>query len=74
MTFDEKRLSCLERRMRFLKIRTDNGTNRNLSYDCQEMSALNWAIRVIRRYVLTSESYRFDSQQHINSRRYENGR
>jgi len=47
MSLAEKRLRCLERRMEFLKNRTDNGRNKNLSYDCEEMHALAWAIEII---------------------------
>jgi cytochrome c len=44
MTQEEKRVSCLERRMKFLEHRTTNGKNKQLSYDCEELLALRWAI------------------------------
>jgi hypothetical protein len=47
MRNEEKRIRCLERRMKFLLNRTDNGKNRALSYDCEEVSALKWAIGVL---------------------------
>jgi hypothetical protein len=30
--------------MEFLAVRTENGKNKNLSYDCEELLALKWAI------------------------------
>lgn len=44
MTQDEKRIRCLRRRMDFLVVRTDGGKNKSLSYDCEELLALKWAI------------------------------
>lgn len=48
MTQDEKRVCCLERRMKFLALRTTNGKNKQLSYDCEELLALRWAVWKLR--------------------------
>lgn len=42
--------------MKFLLARTDNGRNRELSYDCEEIYALNWAIGVLRAILAKTEA------------------
>lgn len=48
MNQEEKRIRCLERRMKFLEARTNHGKKKALSYDCSELSALRWAIWKLR--------------------------
>ena len=48
MTQEEKRVQCLERRMQFLEVRTRKGTDKRLSYDCEELLALRWAVWKLR--------------------------
>lgn len=58
MKSEERRVKCLERRMNFLLQRTDNGTNRTLSYDCEEIYALKWAIGILRAMMAKPEAPR----------------
>ena len=55
MTKDRERLSSLIRRMNHLALRTEEGRNRELSYDCQEMFALRWAIKVCKEWIEKEE-------------------
>ena len=52
---EEKRIKCLKRRLKFLLLRTDNGTNKLLSYDCEEIIALKWVIGIAEAMITTPE-------------------
>lgn len=53
---EQGRLAQLERRAAWLKQRADNYTGKDASYDKAELSALLWAIDIIKQHFLVRET------------------
>lgn len=52
---NEDRLAVLEQRIEYLNDRIESGVTKHISFDRREIAALEWAVKILRRYLKINE-------------------